>query len=138
MEQWRVIPGWEHYEISNRGRVRSLHKSRKGNLMSVYIRAGYPTVILSKNGIWKHQHVHRLLALAFIKNPQNKRYVVHLDCNSENYELDNLRWATAQELAKFRRSSQYLRNILSTARKDYRPNLLAELNEAFTVTRNIA
>ena len=138
MEQWRVIPRWEQYEINRQGAIRSLHKCRRGHLMSTYVRNGYPTVVLSRNGIWKHQHVHRLLALAFLPNPKNKRYVVHLDCNSENYELDNLRWATAQELAKFRRSSQYLRNILSTARKDYRPNLLAELNEAFTVIRNIA
>lgn len=136
MEKWRVIPGWEQYEMSERGRVRSLHKNRKGHLMSVYIRDGYPTVILSKNGVWKHQHIHRLLALAWLPNPKNKPFVIHLDCDRSNFHLDNLRWATSKELCQFRKSAKHIRNIISQVRSDYSPNLLAQLNETFVVTRN--
>lgn len=136
MEEWRVIPGWEHYEISERGRVRSLHKNNKGHIMTPYLRNGYPTVILSKNGVWKHQHIHRLMALAFLKNPKNKPYVIHLDCDRSNYDLENLRWATSTELCQWRLSAKHLRDIVSKARNNYRPQLLAELTENFTVTRS--
>jgi len=58
---------------------------------------GYLQVVLSKDGIPKNYHIHRLLAEHFIENPDNKRCVDHWDGNRTNNKLNNLRWASYSE-----------------------------------------
>ena len=58
---------------------------------------GYPNVTLSINGVSKTITVHRLLAIAFIPNPENKPQVNHKNGNKLDYSLDNLEWATPTE-----------------------------------------
>ena len=60
-------------------------------------RYGYLTVGLQVNKKRKHCKMHRLLAKAFIPNPDNKSEVDHIDCNKQNNSLNNLLWATNQE-----------------------------------------
>jgi len=94
-EQWREIENYEDYVISDRGRVYSYYtkkflKPRKGN-------SGYFTIILYKNGVYKNHTIHRLVALAFIPNPENKRTVNHIDgCKINNF-AENLEWNTHAE-----------------------------------------
>ena len=58
---------------------------------------GYRTIGLWKNGFCKNICVHRLVAQAFIPNPENKPQIDHIDGNPLNNKVDNLRWVTAKE-----------------------------------------
>lgn len=135
MEQWKPIEGYEKlYEISDLARVRSFHPHNNGSIMSVFLRDGYPSVILSKDGCASHHHVHRLLAKAFLPNPKNKPFAMFIDGNRQNVCLENLRWATAQELAQVSQSGKHWKDVISTIRKDYSPDLLRDLNQRFILT----
>ncbi|ALA07692.1 hypothetical protein BC01_108 [Bacillus phage BC01] len=101
MEQWQSLDGivenGENYAVSNLGNVKH---SRKGNILKFYTMPapiGYYQVSLSCNGKTKKYLVHRLVALAFIPNPDNKREVNHKDGNKLNNYIDNLEWNTSKE-----------------------------------------
>lgn len=96
------VKGYEGlYEVSNTGKVRSLHKgSRYGKELSQLMRsrnASYPAVALSKNGKSKSIYVHRLVAEAFIDNPEKKKCVNHIDRDKTNNNVSNLEWVTYSE-----------------------------------------
>ena len=101
-EEWRQIQGYEGlYEVSNLGRVKSLERYDKiGRLIKEKTlnprkhKKGYLYVGLSKDGIQKKYSIHRLVAIAFIPNPNNLPQVNHKDENKENNCLDNLEWCT--------------------------------------------
>ena len=110
MEQeiWKPIKGFEgFYEISNLGRVKSLertYKTRNNKTWHVSERFlkitpfnGYPAVVLSKNSVCRRYTIHRLIAEAFIPNPENKPFIDHINTNTMDYRLSNLRWVTAKE-----------------------------------------
>lgn len=107
IEQWKPIEGYEDlYEISNLGNVKSLPKTRgccvggEKILKQNYSKYGYMLVMLCKNGKPQSFAVHRLVAKAFIPNPENKPQVNHIDGNKENNNLTNLEWCTASENTK--------------------------------------
>lgn len=91
MEIWRKITGFD-YEVSNLGRVRGSNRIRK----LVPIKNGYITVILRKDGKSHCEYVHRLVAEAFIPNPDAFPVVNHLDRDKTNNRVDNLEWCTAK------------------------------------------
>ena len=93
-EVYKVIDGYENYEISNMGNVRN---KKTGLILKHLLQNGYYCVGLSTNGKSKSFRVHRLIALHFIPNPQNKRLVDHIDRNPLNNSINNLRWATHSE-----------------------------------------
>lgn len=103
-EIWRPIQGYEGlYEVSPLGHVRSLDRkqidgrSRKGKLLKqAYDGCGYPRVRLYNNGN-KAYSIHRLVAMAFIPNHQNKQEVNHKDGNKQNNIVENLEWCTHAE-----------------------------------------
>lgn len=92
---WKKIEGFQNYSISDDGNVRNdntmkILKQHIGN-------RGYYMVNLWRNnkGHWKT--IHRLLAVAFIPNPENKLCVNHIDGNKKNNNINNLEWCTHSE-----------------------------------------
>lgn len=100
-EKWLPVAGYEGlYEVSNLGRVKRLssNDASKEKILKPQIqRDGYQRVTLSKKGQKKRMAIHRLVAIAFIPNPQNKEQVNHLDADKLNNKLTNLQWATRKE-----------------------------------------
>lgn len=94
-EQWKAIKGFEKlYEICADGRI----KARSGKIIRPYDNGvGYLTVHLYKNGERHTRKIHRLVAEAFISNPERKPQVNHIDGNKANNHVDNLEWATQSE-----------------------------------------
>jgi len=110
IEQWRDVVGYEGlYEVSNIGNVRSLDREvrnptgggmrlRKGRLLRhSYHKHGYPRVSLYDEGIKTTVDIHRLVAEAFIDNPDNHPFVLHNDDNPKNNSVDNLRWGNCSD-----------------------------------------
>lgn len=94
VEYWRAVSGYINYEVSSHGRVRnSTYHIMKPSLN----KEGYKRVSLYHEGRRKTFNVHRLVAQAFIDNPENKPVVDHINHDTTNNMIDNLRWATVSE-----------------------------------------
>lgn len=90
-EVWKDIPNYEGlYQVSNLGRVKALSKIINGRKYEENIKVpsyggrGYYRLPLCKNGKNKYFYIHRLVAQAFISNPNNYPCVNHIDCNIYN------------------------------------------------------
>ena len=94
-EYWKPVVGYEgHYEVSNWGRVKSLKRNLIKKLKLTY--ENRYVVSLWKNGKSKTYSVHRLVAEAFILNPDNLPQVNHKDENPLNNVVSNLEWVSAK------------------------------------------
>ena len=124
-EQWRAVEGYPRYEVSNLGRVRKngkltpLHRAGKGYLRTT----------LQKDGKQKQDYIHRIVAKAFIPNPENKPTVNHIDGDKDNNRVSNLEWATYLEnnlhAIKNHLHRHYTRGV---KQYDLQGNLLATYN----------
>lgn len=138
-EIWKDVLGRDgiykgRYQISNKGRVRSIERRVNNSgggtrllpskILKVRISPyGYPWVSFCVNGKSRPQYVHRLVADAFIPNPENKPYVDHINTIRTDYSIENLRWVTAKENAN---------NPITKKRNDevsHRPDALARALE---------
>lgn len=104
-EIWKDIKGYEGlYKISNFGNIISFHKG-KITILNLKKRInksrgnkfGYYRCSLYKDGNTKNFYVHKLVALSFIPNPENKKYIDHINGNSLDNNVNNLRWCTVSE-----------------------------------------
>ena len=107
------IPGFPNYTINKYGIVRrpfQRRKNKRGRMVThkemlisgrIDKRSGYPVIKLTdNNGNQTTQYLHRLLALAFIANPEGKPFVNQRNGNKKDHNLDNLEWVTASENSK--------------------------------------
>lgn len=115
-EIWKDIKGYEGlYQVSNFGRIKSLERVAKSNkfggvrtikeaiLHPTDNGNGYKIVGLRKAGRRKNCYIHRLVALAFIPNPNNLKYINHIDYDRENNKVSNLEWCTQKENVNYSR-----------------------------------
>ena len=101
-EVWKDIEGYEGlYQVSNLGRVKSFHGYSEKIMKNSKGSGGYQTLALTKNKIPKHVLIHRLVAQAFIPNPESKPEVNHIDEDKTNNRVDNLEWMTHIENSMF-------------------------------------
>jgi hypothetical protein len=90
--RWETIKDFNEYEVSTTGLVRS--KSTNKLLTPSKLRNGYMNIKLYQNFKQKNLLLHRVIAIAFIPNPDNRKTVNHKDSNRANNSLDNLEWST--------------------------------------------
>jgi hypothetical protein len=94
--EWRTIDGFPNYEVSSTGLV--LSHNTGGILSPLTHHNGYLSVMLSNPLIGtKRIGIHRIVAISFLENPENKREVDHIDRDKTNNHVSNLRWATHSE-----------------------------------------
>ena len=100
MEEWRDIQGFEgKYQVSNKGRVKSLNYHRTGKeeiLKAGNSGNGYLYVSLTKDGKVKQCRINRLVAQAFLENPDNLPEVNHKNKDKNDNCVDNLEWCSRQ------------------------------------------
>lgn len=109
-ELWLQVKGYEgFYEVSNTGKIRSIDRivnrsdtgyslKYSGQIIKQTLdKRGYENVYLSINSKSKRYRVHRLVAMAFLDNPENKPQVNHKDGNKQNNHVNNLEWSTDEE-----------------------------------------
>ncbi len=107
-ETWKPVKGYEGlYEVSNKGNVRSVDRYvmngkgyclLKGKPRKIYHNSkGYLKTELHKNGQGKQYFIHRLVANAFIPNPNNLPYIDHINTIRDDNRAINLRWCTHKE-----------------------------------------
>lgn len=100
MEIWKTIEDYPNYQVSNMGRVKSLgnNKARKEKILKgIKGKDSYLSVGLYKEGKIKMYLVHRLVAQAFIPNPNNKPFIDHINTIRTDNRVENLRWVTSKE-----------------------------------------
>lgn len=92
---WTRINGYDSYSVSTNGQIRN---DITGKVKSIRVnKRGYPIVDLYSDGNRRTERVHRLVADAYIINPDNKPQINHIDGNKMNNNVDNLEWCTASE-----------------------------------------
>lgn len=121
-EEWRDVIGFEQlYSVSSLGRVASkqFHGKYNFRLLKQSDVEGYKFVKLRNwyNKIFGSYPVHRLVAMAFLPNPENKKEVDHLDTNPSNNNVSNLKWVTHLENQRNPITNNRLKESITTLNK---------------------
>lgn len=132
---WEWVKGFEGvYKISNWGNVKSANRNikhyrgglsfRAGQVLSINLdKYGYPKVTLQKAGRRKYFTVHRLVATAFIPNPDNLPQINHKDGDKTNNFVDNLEWCTDEDNKKHAHTTGLIDYSKNSGENCYTTNL---------------
>lgn len=123
----KVVKGFENYLVTDTGRVYSLKRGRY--LKARKNRDGYLRVKLCKNCKPYNKSVHRLVAEAFIENPENKPTVDHINRKKADNIVENLRWASYSEQNK----NQSHINQVSKTKEKYGVPIIEVINDEVSV-----
>lgn len=108
-EIWKIIPKSNNrYEVSNFGRVRSNFNNKVTILTGAIDKGGYRRYLLVIDGHRKNVFAHRLVAEAFLENPDNKRVIDHINTKRTDNRVSNLRWVTHKENSNNKLSLKHL------------------------------
>jgi hypothetical protein len=100
-EIWKDVVGYEGlYKVSNLGTVISLHRGTTRIMKPAVATNGYHQIFLSKNGVRTLTRVHRIVAMAFLPNVENKPLVNHINGIKTDNNLSNLEWVAFSENGK--------------------------------------
>lgn len=139
--KWMPIAGYEgRYEVSTLGQV----KNQNGIILKQSIKPGtatcYKTVCLSKGGVQKKKYVHRLVAQAFIDNPDNLPMINHKDEDGTNNLVSNLEWCTSAYNANYgtakERRVRKIRGIPHTA--EHKEKIASSVKQHYAVNGSTA
>lgn len=142
-ELWKPIEQFLYLEVSSKGRIKRLaHKNKKERIQSEFAkdRDGYCRCTVYKlDGTYTSIPVHRLVAMAFLPNPENKSQVNHKDGNRANNCIENLEWVTPKENVRHsylygnrKACKQITKNTLLT---DFQINEIDNLRKYYTVNQ---
>lgn len=141
MEIWKDVKGYEGiYQVSNKGRIKSLSRYERGRngkpcfrkekiLKGQVSQYGYRRIQLFKDSKVKFPGVHRVVAEAFIPNPENKPQVNHKDGNKLNNNVENLEWVTQSENMKHALELGLYKPNVESARKKANKVRLTKVNQ---------
>ena len=94
MEIWKKLQIDSMYEVSNYGNIRSLKSNKILKTHQDSKKKGYHYITLNHNGKKRSYQVHRLVAMAFLPNPNNYPCINHIDENPQNNNVNNLEWCS--------------------------------------------
>ena len=118
MEEWRDIKGYEGiYQVSNCGRVKKLLKKNEKLQIAATDKDGYKIIRLWNGNKLKTHKVHRLVALAFLENPNNYPQVNHRDEDKTNNNINNLEWCTPKYNVNYGTRNERASKSISKAMK---------------------
>ena len=139
-EIWCPIKGYEGlYEVSDKGRVRSLKSGKERILKPLRIKTGYLQVQLLKNGEQKMYLVHRLVAQTFTPNPYNLQEVNHKDEDKDNNSVQNLEWCDRKYNINYGNRNQMVSIKLSKPILQYTKSggFIREWKSTYDIERNL-
>lgn len=162
MEIWKEIKGFENYQVSVFGHVKRIDciiENKKGvkyfykeKILKQESSRGYKRVTLSKNGITSRFMVHRLVAITFIDNTENKPCVNHINGVKTDNDYFNLEWCTYSEneqhsynvLKKVNANRKlsnddvlYIKNNTIKGKNNYERGNVESMQIKFSVTKNV-
>lgn len=123
-EEWFELEGFSKYQISNLSRVK--RKRDDALIGTTYTKDFYHSIkLVNDAGQRKTTRLHRLVALTFIPNPENKPEVNHIDGNKDNNSIENLEWVTGGENQKH----SYQHKLRKPANINYQESLVIRVCE---------
>lgn len=118
MEIWKTIPGTNNkLEVSNYGNVRSLLRGKPYVLKTQRDKKGYHRIRITINRVKMSFKVHRLVAKAFIENPNNLPQVNHIDGNKDNNQVSNLEWISNKDNANHAVKAGLWTNVFAASKQ---------------------
>lgn len=132
-EIWKDIPGWKGlYQISSFGRLKSFKQNNDGKIMSLTNKNGdyFSVVLQGKGKVRRSTKIHRLVAEAFISNPDSLPEVNHIDGNKQNNKVGNLEWCSRSHnvLHSIKMHPEQLNGMI-LYNKTYRPKPVAQISK---------